>query len=572
VILKTITIDHFRGIQHLKLELERTTVLIGENNSGKTSILDCLYLCLGRGATRRAIPFSEYDYHLSSKDSDPTKAPPITVHLVFREEKVDEWPESISQGLSGIVQAATDGMSEVRLSFKCGYDIKAKDYAYEWNFLDLNDKPLNAPTRRFLPELQQFVPVFLLAAIRDAGQQFQARSTFWGSFIRNLQLDETKQAEIEKQIGEINKAVIDSHRPFDEVKTRLSKAAALVPLNSSDSVSVEAVPARAFDMLSKTQVKLACASGAKLPIGQHGAGTQSLAVVFLFEAFLNAKLSEAYDKDSEPLLALEEPESHLHPSAIRALWTTLEGMKGQKLIATHSGDLMSAVPLRSIRRLSKKGGQVCCHSIAPGVLTEEEERTISYTIRSQRGSLLFARCWLLVEGQSEYWFLPEAARHAGIDFEREGITCIEFSQVKGKLAPLAKLANALGIEWHLLADGDMAGNNYVANAKALLAGAPEADRITQLPEPDLEHVLWKHGYAKEYEKNAGHNQRRSMVKAKPTDADYPGEVIEAAIATTSKPELALCLAAAVRATGSLGLPSEFQTALTTCKRLARGAV
>jgi len=572
MILKKLKIENFRGIHSLSLELDRTTVLIGENNAGKTSVLDCLYLCLGRGATRRAIPFSEYDYHLAEKDSDPTKSSPVSVHLEFREENEDEWPESIAQALPEVVQTATDGKSEIRLRFQCGFDAKTKDYSYEWNFLDLNDKPLKASTRRYLSELQQFVPIFLLSAIRDASQQFQSRSPFWSSFIRNLQLDAEKQAEIEKQIGEINKAVIDSHKPFEEVKIRLSQAASLVPLHSADCVSVEAVPARAFDMLARTQVKLAAPSGAKLPIGQHGAGTQSLAVVFLFEAFLNAKLAEAYDKDSEPLLALEEPESHLHPSAIRALWSSLEGLKGQKLIATHSGDLMSAVPLKSIRRLAKKKGTVRCYSVPAGMLTPEEERTVSYTIRSQRGSLLFARCWLLVEGQSEYWFLPEAARKEGIDFEREGIACIEFAQVKGKLSPLAKLANALGIEWHLLADGDVAGTKYVGDAKALLAGAAEADRITQIAEIDLEHALWTHGYSGEYEKAAGPNQRRSIVKTKQGDAGYPTQVIEAAIATSSKPELALALAAAVLPAGSKANPPKITQALQACKKLARGAV
>lgn len=39
MILKTFEIENFRGIAKLTLELDRTTVLIGENNSGKTSVL-----------------------------------------------------------------------------------------------------------------------------------------------------------------------------------------------------------------------------------------------------------------------------------------------------------------------------------------------------------------------------------------------------------------------------------------------------------------------------------------------------------------------------------------------------
>ena len=475
MLLKLISIENFRGIEKLDLELDRTTVLIGENNVGKTSVLDSLFLCLGRGASRRAVPFGEYDYHLAGKVSDATSAPPITITLVFREEAEDEWPDEIAQGLNDVIQSGPGPRNEVRLRFSSAYDATTKQYAYEWNFLDLAGNPLPAKTRRLLAELQQFAPVFALTAIRDANQHFQARSPFWGAFVRNLKMDEATRTDLEKQIEGINRLVLDSHPPFKDIKDFLSEAAGLVPLHARDGVSVEPVAARVSDMLSRTQVKLAAISGAKLPIGQHGAGTQSLTVMFLFQAFLHAKLADEYDAHSEPLLALEEPECHLHPSAIRALWTTLESLKGQKLIATHSGDLLSAVPLASIRRLAKKSGKVKSFSVASGALTAEEEKTIGYTIRAHRGSLMFARCWLLVEGQTEFWYLPEAARCVNLDFEREGIFCIEFSQVKGKLVPLVKLANSLGIEWHLLADGDGAGNDFVAKATANLNGTLAAD-------------------------------------------------------------------------------------------------
>ena len=39
--------ENFRGIRRLELDLDEITVLIGENNSGKTAVLDALRLCLG---------------------------------------------------------------------------------------------------------------------------------------------------------------------------------------------------------------------------------------------------------------------------------------------------------------------------------------------------------------------------------------------------------------------------------------------------------------------------------------------------------------------------------------------
>jgi predicted ATP-dependent endonuclease of OLD family len=40
--LKSIYIRNFRGIPRAKVTLEETTILIGENDSGKSSIIDAL--------------------------------------------------------------------------------------------------------------------------------------------------------------------------------------------------------------------------------------------------------------------------------------------------------------------------------------------------------------------------------------------------------------------------------------------------------------------------------------------------------------------------------------------------
>lgn len=50
--LQQIDIVNFRGIRQLSLTLDETTVLIGENNTAKSTILDALQICLSRSLTR----------------------------------------------------------------------------------------------------------------------------------------------------------------------------------------------------------------------------------------------------------------------------------------------------------------------------------------------------------------------------------------------------------------------------------------------------------------------------------------------------------------------------------------
>jgi putative ATP-dependent endonuclease of OLD family len=248
------------------------------------------------------------------------------------------------------------------------------------------------------------------------------------------------------------------------------------------------------------------------------------------------------------------------------LWDTLSNLAGQKIIATHSGDLLAAVPLKAIRRLARRNGQVCAHRVLDTTLTRREEEKVRYHIREKRGALMFARCWLLVEGETDFTVLPELGLLLGHDFNLCGVSCVEFSQCG--LEPLIKVARDLGIEWHVLADGDDAGNKYVATATQFLGTDPSPDRITQTTQRDIEHSLWHAGHNQVYETNTGANQRRDIIKVANGHADYPGQVIKAAIKTHSKPFMAYEAIAAVRAAGLGAVPADLKSAIEKAIELA----
>jgi hypothetical protein len=147
-----------------------------------------------------------------------------------------------------------------------------------------------------------------------------------------------------------------------------------------------------------------------------------------------------------------------------------------------------------VRRLTRQAGTVRAWRVRPHSLSAEDLRRVSYHLRARRGVANFARCWLLVEGETEYWLLPELARIAGHDFAIEGVACVEFAQCG--LPPLIKLAREFGIEWHLLTDGDAAGEVYASQAMRFVRDEPAERRITVLPERDIENCFYEHGYAR----------------------------------------------------------------------------
>ena len=323
-------IKNFRGIEELSLPLDDLCVLIGENNAGKSTILDAIRICLTRSLARRGAVFDEYDYHLPTATAEPSRSPPIEITLRFTEREENEWEDEISQLLDAAEQVDENGLRSVTLQVTSAFDSAIGDYATDYNFLDLSGAPLiRAKTPRYLITLRQLVPAFYLASLRDAAQEFRARSPFWGPFVRSLDIDEDARQELEAALLELNRKILEKHAAFNTVKDRLRRTADLLPLGDADPVSIDAVPSKVFDILSRTQVNLASKTGAQIPIVRHGSGTQSLAVICLFDAFLQSQIVAGYGEHAEPLLALEEPEAHLHPSAVKAVGQMLVALFGQ---------------------------------------------------------------------------------------------------------------------------------------------------------------------------------------------------------------------------------------------------
>jgi putative ATP-dependent endonuclease of OLD family len=263
-----------------------------------------------------------------------------------------------------------------------------------------------------------------------------------------------------------------------------------------------------------------------------------------------------------PIIVLEDLEAGLHPMTLASVWGLLERLSTQKIVTTNSGTLLSAAPLRSLRRLVRDAdGVVREWRVREGALRKDDLRKVSYHLRARRGAACFARCWLLVEGETEFWILPDLARLLGHDLVQEGVACVEFAQCG--LSPLVKLARALGIEWHVLVDGDRAGEAYAALARRFLRGEEESLRLTALADRDIEHNFWRHGHAHVFERLAG-------VAAGP-GGPSPRRIIEKAIDRHSKPGVAFELLASVAVAGPGGAPPSLVRTIEACVTLARGA-
>ena len=296
----------------------------------------------------------------------------------------------------------------------------------------------------------------------------------------------------------------------------------------------------------------------RIKLGRRRDISQQLGVLLLTSAWIKARPGDQ-DENVDPIVLLADLEAHLHPITLAATAELLSQIKWQKLITSYSGSLISEMGVTRIRRLVRKNGRITEYKVKKKGMTLEDLRKVSYHLGAKNISAWFNRVWLLFEGESEYWIIPNVARKLGYNFHIEGIGCIEIAQTG--LSSIIKLADQLGIRWHLLVDGDEAGVQYLSIARPFLKERPESNHITVLPDQDIEHHFWKNGYDKVYIEAANISPKITRPEA--------WKVIKKASRMHSKPYLSLKIVDAVLDEGSGGVPELIENMLHAVVRLAR---
>jgi len=564
VLLSHVEIDGFRAIRHLSIGLDPVTALLGENSFGKTSLIEALVTCLGAGVEGATLGFGPDDFHVPWNGDAPPQSR-IRIRLGFRESISGEWDQPSHAVLAPLL--VTEGRrkarrSEIRLEVEAERERPGAPIATRFAFVTRDGEAIpggDDPAQ--LAAMRRFCPVLVVRANRYFVEPADDGSPEPGVRLRD---PDTRRlaAEVALVYGKLAKGVDPAQvqrglAAVDELYARLAER-----LHGETAGAT-----RLIARIARSPLSAAGTPDSPAPRRRWGRAEQSAAMLLLLGALLQAQGSQALGFASTPLVVLEEPEAHLHPVLVAGLWRLVEELPAQKLVTTNSGELLAAVPLHALRRLGPAPDGLFAHRVGERTLTTDELRRVAYHLRVNRASAMFARCWLLVEGETEFWLMPELARVVGVDFPSEGIRVVEFAQCGA--GPLIKLADDLGIEWHLLCDGDVAGQSYAETARKL-AGRDATRRVTALREPDLEHHLWRHGFESVYRRIArvppASGDRRSRARH-----DKPDRVIGKASHVLSKPRLALAIAEAAAERGAASIPGPLRGVIETVVRLARGA-
>lgn len=549
MLLERVEIVGFRGINRLSLMLEQNNVLIGENAWGKSSLLDALTLLLS----------PEFDlYHFVRDDfwfppgDIQGREHHLHIILTFRETEPGRHRVRRFRPLQRCWVPCDDGYHRVfyRLEGELADDDSVMTLR---SFIDGEGEALAVED---IDDLARHL-VRLMPVLRMRDARFMRR-------IHNGTVPHSPQIEITaRQLDFLSRELVSHPQNLSDGQIREGLSAMVQLL---EHYFAEQSSAQTRHRLMRRRSHDEQRSWRYLDIinrmiDKPGGRSHRVILLGLFSTLLQAKGTVRLDRDARPLLLIEDPETRLHPIMLSVAWHLLNLLPLQRVTTTNSGELLSLTPVEQVCRLVRESSRVSAWRLGPGGMNAEDSRRIAFHIRFNRASSLFARCWLLVEGETETWVINELARQCGHHFDAEGVKVIEFAQ--SGLKPLIKFARRMGIQWHVLVDGDEAGKKYAATVLGLLNNDRELERdhLTSLPAMDMEHFMYRQGFDDVYHRvaqipdNVPMNMRRVITKA---------------IHRSSKPDLAIEVAMEAGRRGVDAVPTLLKKMFSRVLWLARG--
>lgn len=401
--LSNLKINNFRQFEDFSLKLNKgLNLLVGENNAGKSSVIDAVRIVLDTTSVEwvsiKSTDFlsgkNELYIQLKFEDLSTRELGLFLEYLTNEEVTTDVNKSCLYVNLSASITINPFKKTQfIKTDIRSGLS---------------NDGPI------IERDIREYLATTYLKPLRDAEVELSAGRTsrlsqILGSNVSLAGDEEATQRIIELLIHATQAIQNDSSIQMtqEKISTLLNsltfKSNTFTPFLSllgSKEYTEMSTPEKAFalkSILEKLSLELNT-SGIK-----HGLGYNSL-LFMATELMLIRQEEEQYS-----LLLVEEPEAHLHPQLqlkfINYLRT--ENSKLQCILSTHSPVLSSKAPLESL--ILMQDGKAFPLRKECTALSGDDYIFLEKFLDSTKANMFFARGILIVEGIAEMVLIPKIA-------------------------------------------------------------------------------------------------------------------------------------------------------------------
>lgn len=416
--ISRIRIKNFRGIASGELLLPENTILVGDNNTGKSTILEAIDLVLGPERISRHSPIDEHDFHagryLATGDAPlAIEVEVVVVDLNDEQERhfrdhLEFWDNSSNTLLTGPPVEETDRdhvIPALRLGFSGKYDEEDDDFVASTFFLHPQSDA--GEFAQFKTHDKRLCGFLFLRTLRTGAR---ALSLERGSLLDIiLRLQEKRLQMWEDVLDELRQlpVAIKPELGITEILTSVQNALRqFVPSEWADDPHM-----RVSDLTRETLRRVLTvfmATGATRPDGtayaapfQHqGTGTINTLVLAL--------LSLIADQKQNVIFAMEEPEIAIPPHTQKRIVNNVKAKSAQVIFTSHSPYVLEEFQPSQILVIKRQGSLLSGQTAdLPDNIKPKAYRT---QFRMRFCEALLARRVLIAEGHTEYDAIPAAAR------------------------------------------------------------------------------------------------------------------------------------------------------------------
>ena len=478
--LTKVIINNFRSFGESQIiELNNQTVLIGNNSSGKTTVLQALSKLFSDKQNDRIIKKSDFHLPKGSRPGENTRN--LFIETIFEFDELDGTP--YSQAIPSFFEHFTvskDGAKPfLRIRLESSWEddgtvegsIDTQFYYISSDEDTIRDEDKHRAPRKDLDKIR----VLYVPASRTPEKELgNASGSMLSRLVNSINWTEDEINEITDKIDELNNTFLSENGALTQINNEIQKSWELyhednrfsqaeLIINSSEMAAALRQIALKFSPTTTEEA---------FTVSDLGDGLRSIFYFSLVDSILDIELEITKDREENPdnprfklippvltILAIEEPENHIAPHHIGKLIKRFKQLgnndNSQVILTSHSPAIVKRIDPEDLKYLRIENNDRVLQTIVSDIqlppAIDESYKYIKGAIQAYP-ELYFAKLVVLGEGDSEELLLPKFFDLLGKEVDSSQISIVPLG---GRhVNYFWKLLNALRIPHITLLDFD----------------------------------------------------------------------------------------------------------------------